>query len=368
MPQHIRQHIPQYTPQHAPAAPSVAPGPDEAVPVTAGLVTGSGRPRPRDRSLVLGGAVALACVVVVSVLLGSTAISPVALGDPDDPGHAVALARVDRTVLGLAVGAALGLSGALLQGLTRNPLADPGLLGINAGGCLAMAAGMAWFGLSDVDSRIWAAFVGAAAAGFVVHAVASLGRDGATPVKTAVAGAAVTAALTSLTSAVLLTDQATMQSFRQWQVGSVNGRGDDVVQIGGPFLLLGLVLALVSVRLLDALALGDDVARGLGRHTGRDRAVVWAAVVLLAGTAVALAGPIAFVGLLAPHAARALVGPDHARLLPLSAVAGGILVVLADTVGRFVLPPTEVQAGIMVAAVGVPFFLALVRRGRLGAM
>ena len=366
-------------PQHTPPAPAVVPDRDvvpgrdraasaSADPSAAGLVATPGRPRHRDLAVVLGGVAALACVVVASVLLGATAISPLALGRPDDPGHAIALARVDRTLLGLAVGAALGLSGALLQGLTRNPLADAGLLGINAGGCLAMAAGMAWFGLGDVDSRIWAAFVGAAVAGLVVHGIASLGRDGATPVKTAVAGAAVAAALTSLTSAVLLSDQATMQSFRQWQVGSVSGRGDDVVAIGAPFLVLGLVLALVSVRLLDALALGDDVARGLGRRTGVDRAVVWTAVVLLAGTAVALAGPIAFVGLLVPHAARALVGPSHARLLPLSALGGGLLVVLADTVGRFVLPPGEIQAGIMVAVVGVPFFLLLVRRGRLGAM
>lgn len=255
-----------------------------------------------------------------------------------------------------------------MQGLTRNPLADPGLLGINAGACLTMAAAMSWFGVRDIDSRIWAAFLGAAAAGLLVHGIASLGRDGATPVKIAVAGAAITAALTSLTSAVLLTDQATMQSFRTWQVGSVNGRGDGVLAFGLPFLATGLVLALLGARLLDALALGDDVARGLGRRTGVDRTVVGLAIVLLAGTAVALAGPIAFVGLLVPHAARALVGPDHARLLPLSAVGGAILVVLADTVGRVVMPPGEVQAGIMVAVVGVPFFLLLIRRGRLGSL
>lgn len=338
-----------------------------SAPRPAGRVAILGR-RHRDAGVALGALLAVTCVVVLSVLIGAAAISPAALFSTADPGHAVALARVDRTLLGLAVGAALGLAGALMQGLTRNPLADPGLLGINAGACLTMAAAMSWFDVTSIDTRIWAAFVGAALAGLLVHGIASLGRDGATPVKIAVAGAAVTAALTSLTSATLLTDQATMQSFRTWQVGSVNGRGEGVLLSALPFLAVGFVLAMVGARLLDALALGDDVARGLGRRTGVDRTVIWAAVVLLTGSAVALAGPLAFVGLLVPHAARALVGPDHLRLLPLSAVGGALLVVLADTAGRVVLPPGEVQAGIMVAVVGVPFFLLLIRRGRLGAL
>lgn len=326
-----------------------------------------GRAR-RDLLTLLAATAALAAVAATSVLVGATAVAPTALWDLADPDRAVALARVDRTVLGLAVGGALGLAGALMQGLTRNPLADPGLLGINAGACLAMVAAMSWFDVRDVDHRIWAAFAGAAVAGLLVHGLAALGRGGATPVKIAVAGAALTAAFTSLTSAVLLTDHATMQLFRTWQVGSVNGRGDGILAVGAPFLIAGLVLAMLGAKLLDALALGDDVARGLGRRTGADRAVVGTAAVLLAGTAVALAGPIAFVGLLVPHAARAVVGPDHRRLLPLSAVGGALLVVAADTAGRFVLPPGEVQAGIMAAVVGVPFFLLLIRRGRLGAL
>lgn len=313
----------------------------------------------------------VAAVVVVSVgsvLVGSRTIAPGALLDTADPGHAVAAARVARTALALAVGAALGLAGALMQGLTRNPLADPGILGINAGASFSMVLAMSVFGVSALSSFLWFAFAGAALTMVAVHAVAALGRDGATPMKLVIAGAALTAALTSWTSGVLLTDRQTMEAFRYWQVGTVGGRSLDVLATGAPFLVLGALLGLVGARLLNALALGDDVARGLGLDVVRDRLLVGLACVLLAGTATALAGPITFVGLVVPHVVRSLVGPDHRRVLPLSVGFGAVLVTLADTVGRVVLPPTEVQVGIMTALVGVPFFLALVRRGRMGSL
>jgi iron complex transport system permease protein len=202
----------------------------------------------------------------------------------------------------------------------------------------------------------------------VVHAIAAVGRDGATPMKLAITGAAITAALGSWTSAVLLTDRQTMEVFRFWQVGTVGGRGFDVLMTGLPFLVAGGALALGGGRLLNALALGDDLARGLGRHLVRDRLVLGIAIVLLAGGATALAGPIAFVGLIVPHGVRAAVGPDHVRVLPFSIGYGAVLVALADTVGRVVLPPTEVQVGIMTAVVGVPVFLWLLRRGRMAAL
>jgi len=183
--------------------------------------------------------------------------------------------------------------------------------------------------------------------------------------KLAIAGAALSAAVSSWTSGVLLIDRQTMESFRMWQVGTVGGRGYDVLMTGLPFLVVGTVLALTGARLLNTLALGDDLARGLGRRTTVDRLVIGLAIVLLAGTATALAGPIAFVGLIVPHGVRALVGSDYSRVLPLSAVFGGLLTVSADTVGRVVLPPTEVQVGIMTAVVGVPTFLYLIRRGRM---
>jgi iron complex transport system permease protein len=255
-----------------------------------------------------------------------------------------------------------------MQGLTRNPLADPGILGINAGAAFAMVLAISTFGVSDLRGYVWFGFAGATAAMVVVHVVAALGREGSTPMKVAIAGAAVTAAVSCWTQGVLLTDRQTIESFRLWQVGTVGGRPADILAIVLPFLVVGGVLGLASVRSLNALALGDDLARGLGRRVGVDRTVVGLAIVLLAGTATALAGPIAFVGLLVPHGVRAVVGPDYRKVLPLSLGFGAVLVVAADTMGRIVLPPAEVQVGIMTAVIGVPFFLRLVRRGRMGTL
>jgi iron complex transport system permease protein len=323
------------------------------------LATPRGR-RGSPTAAPLAGAVAGAAVL--SLLVGARSVPLSALWDSTDPLRAVVEARLDRTVLGLAVGAALGLAGAVMQGLTRNPLADPGILGVNAGATFAMVVGMSVLGLSSTTLLLPLAFLGAAVAAVVVHLLASVGRGGATPMRLAITGAALTAGLMSWTSGLLLIDAQTMERFRYWQVGSVAGRGLDLLITALPFIALGAVLALVGARTLDTLALGDDLARGLGRRTALDRAVLSLAVVLLAGSATAIAGPIAFVGLVVPHVVRAFVGPHHARLLPLSMLAGALLVVVADTVGRVVLPPAEVQVGIMAAVVGVPFFLALVRR------
>lgn len=308
------------------------------------------------------GIAVLAGAGVLSLLVGARAVPLGAVWDSSHPLHAIVQVRFERTVLGFAVGAALGLAGALMQGLTRNPMADPGILGVNAGATFAMVVGMTTLGLTSMGQFLPMAFLGAAAAAIVVHAVASLGRDGATPMKLAITGAALTAGLASWTTGLLLADRRTMESFRFWQVGTIGGRGFDVLLAGLPFLLVGALLALTGARLLNTLALGEDLARGLGRRTTRDRLVVALAIVLLAGTATALAGPIAFVGLVVPHAVRSLVGPDYTRVLPFSMLAGAALVVAADTLGRVVLPPSEVQVGVMAAAVGVPVFLALIRR------
>lgn len=319
--------------------------------------------------------VAVLGAAAASTVIGARWIPLAAILDSADAQHGIAEARLDRTLLGLAVGGALGLVGALMQGLTRNPLADPGILGINAGASLAMVIAISAFHFFDLRTYVWFGFAGAGIAMVLVHVVASLGRsgrsggrDGATPMKIAIAGAAVTAAVTSWTQAVLLTDRQTIEAFRLWSVGTVGGRGTDVLLVGLPFLAVGAVLGLASVRSLNALALGDDLARGLGRRVVVDRAVVGLAVVLLAGASTALAGPIAFVGLIVPHAVRAVVGPDYRRVLPLSLGYGAVLVVVADTLGRIALPPGEVQVGIMTAVVGAPFFLVLIRRGRMGAL
>lgn len=308
--------------------------------------------------------VATLVVVAASVLVGSRLVSPMDLFDPASAGHNILEARLPRTVLALLVGAALGLAGGCLQGLTRNPLADPGLLGIDAGASFAMVIAIGYVGVGSLHAYIWFAFAGAALAAVLVHALASFGRGGATPAKLVLVGAAVTAGLTSWTSGVLLAQHRTMDVFRSWQVGTVGGRGWSVIVTGLPFLAVGTVLALVAARSLDTLALGDDLARGLGRRVARDRLVIGLAVVLLSGTATALAGPIGFVGLIAPHLVRVVVGSAYTRVLPLSALAGALLVALADTVGRVVLPPTEVQVGIMTAVVGVPAFCWFLRSGR----
>jgi iron complex transport system permease protein len=321
---------------------------------------------PRGAAAALGAAVALGATL--SLFIGSRAVPPhevwgaLTAYDASNPLQAIVAARIPRTVVALLVGGALGLAGASMQGLTRNPLADPGILGVNAGATFSMVIGMTVFGFTAMSQFLPLAFLGAAAAALLVHAIASLGRDGATPMTLAITGAALSAGLASWTTGALLADRKTMETFRFWQVGTVGGRGLDVLFAGLPFLVIGALLALTGARLLNTLALGDDLARGLGRRTSRDRLLLALAIVLLAGTATALAGPIAFVGLVVPHVIRSFVGPDYARVLPFSMLAGAALVVLADTVGRVVLPPAEVQVGIMAAVVGVPVFLALIRR------
>ena len=327
---------------------------------------------PRWAAVALVATVALGAAL--SLVVGSRAVpvpdvwDAITAYDPTNPMQAIVAARIPRTVVALLVGGALGLAGASMQGLTRNPLADPGILGINAGAALAMVLAISVFGITSLSGYVWFALIGAAAAAFLVHAIAGLGRDGATPVKLAVAGAALTAGLSSWTTALLLTDRQTLDVFRFWQVGTVGGRSMDVVWPVLPVILVGAGLALTGARLLNVLALGDDLARGLGRRAGLDRIAVGVAIVLLCGGATALAGPLVFVGLVAPHLARIVVGSDYSRILPVSLGLGAALVVFADIIGRVLLPPTEVQVGIMTAVVGVPVFFALIRRGRMGSL
>lgn len=284
--------------------------------------------------------------------------------DPADGDHAVVHARIPRTVLGLLAGGALGLAGTAMQGVTRNPLADPGIIGVNAGAALAVVTGIYVFGVSSLTGYIWFAFIGAAEAAVVVYLIASMGRDGATPVKLALAGAALNAGLYSLMNVILVSSQDTLDQFRFWQVGGIAGRDWSVVLPGLPFLAAGALIVLFTGRILNSLALGDDIARGLGQHVGLARAVTAVGIVLLCGSATALAGPIAFVGLVIPHAVRFLTGPDYRWILPFSLVLAPALLLVADVIGRVVLLPGEVPAGIMTALVGAPVFVWLVRRGK----
>ena len=320
-------------------------------------------------------ALVLVAVLVLSITVGAR---PIALGDiwnaltafdASQTNHKIILdLRLPRTLVGLLVGTALGLSGAILQGATRNPLADPSILGINAGATLCVVVGISVFGITQLSGYVWLAFLGAGAAMLVVYLVASLGREGATPVKLALAGAAVTAALTSVTSAILITNVETLDQIRFWQVGALTGRTTDILLQVTPFILAGIVLALLTSRILDGLALGDDVARGLGLKVQRSRALVGLAAVILAGSATAAAGPIAFVGLTVPHLARAFTGPNYRWILPYSMLLAPILLLGADIIGRIIVPPGELQVGIVTAALGAPFFIALVRRRKLAEL
>ncbi|AAT89484.1 iron (III) dicitrate transport system, permease [Leifsonia xyli subsp. xyli str. CTCB07] len=260
--------------------------------------------------------------------------------------------RLPRTLLGVAAGLALGLAGTVMQGLSRNPLAAPGLLGVNAGAALAVVVAIGTLGVTTASVSVWFAFLGAALAAGLVYAVSSAGREGATPIKLALAGAAVSAVLGSLLTAAMLTSRVSLDQMRFWQVGALAGRGTGVLLQVLPTLAVGAALALVLGRALNGLALGDDLARGLGQRVGRARLLSAVAIVLLCGSATAAVGPLAFVGLVVPHAARWAVGTDYRRILAFSAVFAPALLLTCDVIGRVVAPPGELQAGVVLAFVG----------------
>jgi iron complex transport system permease protein len=334
-------------------------------------------PRTRARGVAVTAlavlVLALAGSVLLSLLVGAQPLTPAQLvaGLVEDTGRdsdVVRHVRVPRTGAGLLAGAALGLAGAVLQGLTRNPLAGPGLLGVNAGAALAAVFALALSGLGALGSYVWFCFAGAALAMAAVLAIGSAGRGGATPVTLAIAGAAVSALLFSLTSAVVLADPTLFARYRFWLVGSLTRADLTMIAQAVPFVLAGAVPALGLARRLDALALGDDIARAQGTRVALVRGLGLAAVVVLAGTATAIAGPIAFVGLVAPHIGRMLAGPAHRWVLTLAALTGAVVLLLADVVGRVVLRPEEVQVGVTAAVLGAPVFLYLVRRRRIPAL
>jgi iron complex transport system permease protein len=342
-----------------------------------GLNMGSaGRPggqalRSRRVLVVAGLLGLLAIAVLASLAVGAKSIPPAAVWDAlwsptgTNDDIVVRSLRIPRTLLGVLVGVALGVAGALMQGHTRNPLADPGLLGVNAGAAFAVVVGIYALGVTSLFGYVWFAFAGAFVASVLVFLLGSLGRGGPTPVTLALAGVALAALLQALTSALVLSDTNTLDAYRFWVVGALTGRDAAIVSQVAPFIAVGLVLAVVNAPGLNLLSLGDDVARSLGQRVALTRWVGLAAITLLAGAAVAACGPIWFLGLVAPHVARALTGPDYRWLLPASGLAGAVLLLLADVLGRVMAPPGELQVGIVLSLIGAPFFIALVRRRRL---
>ncbi|MCP2237746.1 FecCD family ABC transporter permease [Prauserella halophila] len=299
---------------------------------------------------------------VSSVL--SAVVSP---GNGGDVDAIVWHVRIPRTLTGLLAGSALGVAGALMQGLTRNPLAGPGILGINSGASFAVVVAIG-LGVTAVNGYLWFAFAGAGVAAVVVYTLGSLGGGGATPVKLALAGAALTAMVGSMTTIVTLLDAATLDEYRFWAIGSLTRAGSDALATVGPFLAAGSLLAVAVGGSLNLLALGEDMARSLGARLVVVRVLSAVAVLLLAGAATVIAGPVGFVGLAVPHIARALTGPDYRWIMPYCVVLGPILLLLADVVGRMLVQPEQLQVGIVTGLAGAPFFLYLVRRRKVAQL
>jgi iron complex transport system permease protein len=329
------------------------------------------RTSARRATGLIAAAAALLLAALLSLAVGSkgiplgTVVHALLHDDGSYDTVVVRSLRVPRTLLGIAVGSALGLAGALMQALTRNPLADPGLLGVNAGAAAAVVAGISLLGLTSPSSYVWLALLGAGSASAVVYLLGGQGRGGATPVRLALAGAAISAVLGAFISAAVLLDTRTFDDFRFWSVGSLAGRPLSVLCAVGPFLIVGAVIAVALARPLNAIALGDDAGRSLGANLGRTRVLGMLSITLLCGAATAAAGPIGFVGLIIPHVARAIVGPDQRWIVPYSMVLAPTLLLGSDIVGRIIARPAEVEVGIVTAFVGAPVFILLARRRRL---
>ncbi|MFF3013197.1 FecCD family ABC transporter permease [Streptomyces sp. NPDC057939] len=317
----------------------------------------------------------LLTAAVVSLAVGARALSPGEvwqglIGAPDSDRRLteirliVRTVRVPRTVLAVVAGIALGVGGALIQGYTRNPIADTGLLGVNSGASFAVVTVIAVFGFVNPFQYVWFAFLGAAVSGVVVFGLASMGRGAGNPLTLALAGQGVTVFLAAMTTAVALSDKASLNALRFWNAGSVAGVGFDVIWPVTAFIGAGLLLALTTLPAVNLLNLGDDVARGLGVNVALIRTTGIIAITLLAGAATAACGPIAFIGLMVAHVARYLTGPDYRWLVPYAGLLGAIVLLVCDIVGRLLVRPGELDAGVVVALLGAPFFAFLVWRGK----
>ncbi len=269
--------------------------------------------------------------------------------------------RLPRVVSGALVGASLAVAGAIMQGLTRNPLASPDILGINSGAAFAVVLLVFILGSPPLSMYALAAFVGAGIASVIVYALGSMGRSGPTPLKLTLAGAVFTAFVSSFTTALLITSQDTLDQIRFWTVGSLAGREWSLFTQTAPYMIVGLIGALLLARQITTISLGEDIATGLGQNTLVVKGLAALMVVLLAGGGVALAGPIGFVGLVAPHIVRFIVGQDYRWILPYCALVGAVLVIIGDMAARVIIRPQELPVGVMMALIGAPFFIYLAR-------
>ncbi|HMR50135.1 MAG TPA: iron chelate uptake ABC transporter family permease subunit [Arachnia sp.] len=339
------------------------------------------RPEAPARSLSatrgLGLLLILAALVVTLLASLAFGANPLGLGEvwrglrhPDESEASLIVwtLRVPRTVVGVLVGSAFGVAGALIQALTRNPLADPGILGVNAGAGFAVTLGVGLFGLSGIDGYIWFAFAGAAVATVLVYLIGSAGGGSASPVTLVLAGVALGAVLGGFSTFLTLIDKETFRAMRNWGLGSIARTSLSDASTVVPFLLGGLAIALALSGSLNSIALGDDLAASLGTNVGRTRLLGIVAVTLLAGGATALTGGIGFVGLMVPHAVRWFTGPDQRWIIAYSALAAPVLVLAADVLGRVLGRPGEIEAGIVTAVIGAPVLIALVRRAKASGL
>lgn len=330
---------------------------------------------PKHFTLILVIAIILLIVSIVSsLMLGARVVSYQELMDglfytnQDSYGANVVRKRISRTVFSLCCGVALGIAGVLMQAVTRNPLSDPSILGVNTGATLFVVIGITLFNITTAGEYIWLALIGASITAVFVFGIGSMGRGGATPIKLLLAGAATSAALSSLVTAIIIPSAYAQDQFRFWQVGSVGSGNWDSIKIFLPFLIVGLLIAFISAPALNALALGDDVATSLGVRPGILRAFAIIAGVVLCGAATALAGPIGFIGLLATHAMRFVIGPDLRFLIPMSALAGAIILTFSDVVGRLIASPGELEVGILTAFIGAPILIILAKKSKVRSL
>ncbi|MFD0673249.1 FecCD family ABC transporter permease [Cohnella sp. GCM10027633] len=318
--------------------------------------------------------IALGACILASLALGSRVVGWTDLMNGlfhpsiDTYGTSIVEKRIPRTVFCIMCGGALGIAGALMQSVTRNPIADPSILGVNTGAALFVVCGIAFLNISTANEYIWLAMAGAAVTAVFVFGIGSMGRGGATPIKLILAGAATSAALSSLVSAVMIPRQNVMDKFRFWQVGSVGAGTWDFTTTLIPFLVVGVVIGILAAPALNAMALGDEAASGLGVRPGVIRLIAAAAGVILCGAVTALAGPIAFVGLIGTHLVRMLLGPDMRYVIPMSAVAGATILMLSDVIGRVVGSPGELEVGVVTAFIGAPILIFLAIRTKVRSL
>ncbi len=305
------------------------------------------------------GAKSIAFSKVVDVLLGN---------DPDSLEATIILQRIPRTVFGILAGGALGISGALMQSITRNPIADPSILGVNTGASLFVVAGIAFFNITVAYQYIWLAIIGAGVTAVFVYSVASMGKDGATPLKLALSGSAVSIVLGSLVSTIMLPNNRVMEAFRFWQVGSIGSATWENIMLISPFLIVGFIISMFISGYLNNLALGDEAATALGTNVVMTRTIGALSSVLLCGATTALAGPIGFVGLIIPHIIRLIFGSEMSKMLPLSFLGSAILMLVSDIIGRIISLPGETEVGIVTAVLGAPVFILAIRKGRVKSL